>query len=165
MKNIADYIDTPEKRAEFKLALNRALNTWDDGPKWLFELCDDIERDDVVFNHDDFLRSIATVGYSSARSAMEIAQDLSINPEVVRNDLDGAPFPLSRLDMDLATRASEVLEKVRKQLLVGHPIPKLQNGDQPPTKVSQTVLIEQLKMTRLSIDTTIKFLLGTVHGR
>lgn len=31
---------TDERLPELHVALNRALNTWDDGPAWLFELCD-----------------------------------------------------------------------------------------------------------------------------
>ena len=29
-----------DKMADLKKALDRALNTWDDGPRWLFDLCD-----------------------------------------------------------------------------------------------------------------------------
>lgn len=36
-------INTPERFNEFKQALNRALNTWDDGPRWLFDLSDKLE--------------------------------------------------------------------------------------------------------------------------
>ncbi len=34
----------PEKLADLHTALNRALNTWEDAPAWLVELCDSIEK-------------------------------------------------------------------------------------------------------------------------
>ena len=33
-----------EKRVEFVAMINRALNTWDTGPKWLFDLCGQLEQ-------------------------------------------------------------------------------------------------------------------------
>lgn len=41
-------INTPERFNEFKQALNRALNTWDDGPRWLFDLSDKLEAVQMV---------------------------------------------------------------------------------------------------------------------
>jgi hypothetical protein len=33
---------------EFRKALNRALNTYDDAPRWLFDLADELEDDPIV---------------------------------------------------------------------------------------------------------------------
>jgi len=41
-------INTPEKLADLRKALARALNTWDDGPRWLFELADMIEPEHEI---------------------------------------------------------------------------------------------------------------------
>jgi len=36
-------LDTHQKLTDFKAALNRALNTWDDRPQWLMDLSDELE--------------------------------------------------------------------------------------------------------------------------
>lgn len=100
MKSLNDYIDTPQKKEEFKRALDRALNTWGDGPKWLFELADDIEAEKVFFEP----------------SAQTIKDTVSITIDV-----------------------------------------------KPSNEF--TAVLEQLKMTRLSVDTAMKLLTGAINVR
>lgn len=40
-------ITTPEKYDDFHKYLNRALNTADDAPQWLFKLCDCLEKNPI----------------------------------------------------------------------------------------------------------------------
>lgn len=42
MSTIINNHSNPDQMADLKKALDRALNTWDDGPRWLFDLCDDL---------------------------------------------------------------------------------------------------------------------------
>lgn len=40
MSTNLNNFSNPDQMADLKKALDRALNTWDDGPRWLFDLCD-----------------------------------------------------------------------------------------------------------------------------
>jgi hypothetical protein len=93
-RSLNSYIDSQEKLDELKVALNRALNTWDTGPTWLFKLVDDIDAGKVRFG-----------------PAMKVGV---VNPTVfVYRDFNN---------------------------------------------VELTPMIEQMKMARLSIDTTLKLI-------
>lgn len=41
----------PQRLQEFRMALNRALNTWDTAPKWLFELVELAESELPDYAH------------------------------------------------------------------------------------------------------------------
>lgn len=44
MTILETFINTPQRWAELQLALNRALNTWENSPPWITEMVDAIER-------------------------------------------------------------------------------------------------------------------------
>lgn len=44
MSTIINNHSNPDQMADLKKALDRALNTWDDGPRWLFDLCDAMDK-------------------------------------------------------------------------------------------------------------------------
>ena len=46
-------LDTPQKLADFKLCLRRALNTWDRAPAWIVELCDTLNGEIGQINVKD----------------------------------------------------------------------------------------------------------------
>lgn len=46
MQHLLTHI-TDDRLPELRVALNRALNTWDDGPAWLFALCDALDAGSV----------------------------------------------------------------------------------------------------------------------
>lgn len=48
MSTIINNHSNADKMADLKKALDRALNTWDDGPRWLFDLCDGLAAGTVT---------------------------------------------------------------------------------------------------------------------
>jgi len=116
-----------DRLADFKLALNRALNTWDEGPQWLFELADQLEDLDKLpttsveeekswaeelamhfgFKHfDDDLTVIA----ASTENLYRLMKVLGYSHRMVRRESDPTVVPCLNTEL-IAERDVQVVNK------------------------------------------------------
>lgn len=82
MSTIINNHSNPDQMADLKKVLDRALNTWDDGPRWLFDLCDAMDKGQikgVTFYTGQVVVPVPTVQIMGKTVAIQGAIDQAVN--------------------------------------------------------------------------------------
>lgn len=87
--NLLTHI-TEERLPMLLAAINRALNTWDDAPRWLFELADALQAGDVTTDTLWAANTVSTYGVNAEGKLIISAHGHSADPLGAWQTMDAA---------------------------------------------------------------------------